>query len=241
MRLPTKKSIHLIRGSIVHEVLEKLFDFDVSVIDHEDYEYGLRSFVTSYLIKLWKKNADKLAELDLTQEELEEFLIDSQAMLGNFIEHFSKKIDLKMQETKDFVEAFKQISPVAEEKIMSYELNVMGFIDAVHKEDDGIVLMDYKTSKSDHLSDAYKLQLAIYGLLYKVKHKIVPKRVGINFLKFGEKTIDVDDELLELAENEIKFIHEATSGKDIEDYPQNESPLCKWSKGQCDFFEECIG
>ena len=101
--------------------------------------------------------------------------------------------------------------------------------------------MDYKTSKKAHITDAYKLQLAIYALLYQEEHKKMPDEVGIYFLKDGvEKIITVDDELLKLAKFKIEQIHASTTSDDITDYKKNQTPLCKWSTGQCDFYDYCF-
>ena len=63
--------------------------------------------------------------------------------------------------------------------------------------------MDYKTSNKDYLQDEYKLQLGIYALLYQQEHGIAPDKVGIDFLRFGEIVINVDENLLNLAKREI--------------------------------------
>jgi CRISPR/Cas system-associated exonuclease Cas4 (RecB family) len=101
--------------------------------------------------------------------------------------------------------------------------------------------MDYKTSNKDELSPDYKLQLGIYALLYKLKYNKTPARVGINFLKFGEKVVDVDDALLEHAKTQIVYVHEMTVSNHVNDYPKKESALCKWSSGKCDFYDFCSG
>src|SRR3989338_6780202 len=78
LKLPTKPSICLIRGSIVHEVLEKFFDLDIASLDEAELEFGMRSFVTAHLLRLWTKNKQKLMGLALPSEELERFLLESQ-------------------------------------------------------------------------------------------------------------------------------------------------------------------
>jgi putative RecB family exonuclease len=239
VKLPTKPSIHLIRGSIVHSVLEKFFELDVSCLDPEDYDHGFRSYVAACLTKLWKENGERLAKLGLSNQEIEDYLIDSVDMLNNFIDRFSIKLRQKM-ETDSFIDAFKVLTPAVEEEIVNEELGVRGFIDAIHDHDDEIVIMDYKTSKRDDLTPEYRLQLGIYALLYKLKYNAVPSKVGINFLKFDEKVIDVEPSLLEEAEKEVREIHEKTMTDNIDDYPKKESGLCKWSSGQCDFYDECM-
>jgi len=91
------------------------------------------------------------------------------------------------------------------------------------------------------LNENYKLQLGIYALLYQYKHKKTPDKAGIYFLRYKPRYISVDKELLNQAQFEIEQIHLNTQSTDIHDYPKNESGLCKFNGGQCDFYEFCFG
>ncbi|MBU4374327.1 MAG: PD-(D/E)XK nuclease family protein [Euryarchaeota archaeon] len=239
LRLPTKPSIHLIRGSIVHEVLENFFDININSLDKKDYKFGFRSYILAHLSKLWKQNSSKFSKLSLTKEQIEHYFVESHEMLNNFIESFSEKLEKRLKKTNDLEESFKQLTPFVEEEIVNQELAVRGFIDAIHDEGEGIVIIDYKTSNKDDISPEYRLQLGIYALLYQQKYGKAPDKVGINFLKFSEVIIDVDESLLEEAKHEIMFVHEMTQSDNIIDYPKKESGLCKWSGGECDFYGEC--
>jgi ATP-dependent helicase/DNAse subunit B len=240
LRLPTKPSIHLIRGSIVHEVLEKFFSLNPDDISKEDYKFFFKSYLTANLFKLWKNNQKKLAALKMTNYQLEQYLVDSQNMLTNFVDMFSSKLKKRITMTGSFDQAFKELTPIVEEKLVNEELGVMGYVDAIHNIDDKVIIIDYKTSSKDHLSPEYKLQLAIYALMYKRKYGLMPNKVGINFLKFGEQFLDVDQKMLDDAKQEIEFVHEQIKSREIRDYPKHESGLCKWSTGQCDFYEVCM-
>ncbi len=240
LKLPTKQSIHLIRGSVVHGVLEKFFDIDITSLDPVDYKYGFRSYIMASFARLWKDNKERLLRLNLSGDQLDHYYIESQDMLNNFLDSFSEKLDEKLKKTNDLGEAFKMMTPFVEEEIKNEELMVRGFIDAIHSDSDEIIIMDYKTSNKEDITPEYRLQLGIYALLYKEKYNKTPDKVGINFLRFGEKMIDVDDSLLEEARTEIMFVHEMTGSDNIADYSRKESGLCKWSTGQCDFYDECI-
>ena len=100
--------------------------------------------------------------------------------------------------------------------------------------------MDYKTSKKSEISEAYRLQLAIYALLYEEKHGHRPAKVGIYFLNESEKLLDVNEELLRLAKMEIDMIHAATEPDHLEAYPMKISRLCNYGSGKCDFYEKCF-
>ena len=142
-----------------------------------------------------------------------------------------------------FPEAFKKLTPVREKEYLDWDFYVKGFIDAVENVDGKIRLMDYKTSKRAKLSDEYKLQLAIYAMLYELEHKEKPHEVGIYFLKFkggeAEQVLPVDEELIKHAKFKVEQIHASTTTDNIGDFPLNKTPLCKWSTGQCDFYDYC--
>jgi CRISPR/Cas system-associated exonuclease Cas4 (RecB family) len=160
-------------------------------------------------------------------------------MINNFHQTFCVQLK-KYAEKEGFHKAFQHLAPETEKHYSSKDHGVRGFIDAIHKIEDEIILMDYKTSKKPEISEGYKLQLAIYALLYEEKHGVLPDKVGINFLKFNEQTLAVDMDLVNFAKKEVAFIHENTQSTEMVDYPKTITPLCKWRTGQCDFYNTCI-
>jgi len=234
-KLPTKPSIHLLRGSIVHSILEEFFKIDINNISEKNFVFELNVLINEIFINHWKKRQPQLESLNL--DNLEFYFNETKSMINEWITNFISKL-INQMENLPFKESFKKLTPKTEIKYTSQKHNVMGFIDAVH-EDEEITLVDYKTSSKDEFSEEYKLQMAIYALLYHEKNNKMPHKVGINFLKFGEKFIQVDEDLIELAKQECKQIQKVTSSNKIEDYPKKESGLCKWSSGQCDFYNIC--
>jgi len=73
-----------------------------------------------------------------------------------------------------------------------------------------------------------------------IKRIIKLESISPEAMRHGEKTIKADEKLLKLAEKECLEIHRRTLSDDIEDYPLNPGPLCKWSTGQCDFYNICF-
>jgi hypothetical protein len=103
--------------------------------------------------------------------------------------------------------------------------------------------MDYKSSKKFDVTNEYRLQLAIYAMLYEETHGKRPHKVGIYFLKDTGKHeyhMDVDEELIKMAKLEVEMMHLNSETSDIKNYPKNVTPLCKWSSGQCDFYVRCF-
>ena len=68
--LPTSPSIHLIRGNIVHSVLEDFFDFDRKTIETED---ALRMHLFLLFEKYWNDKYPELLELDLGERKLQTY------------------------------------------------------------------------------------------------------------------------------------------------------------------------
>ncbi len=236
LELPTVPSIHLVRGHVVHAVLENFFRIDLSQIDSRNYDFALKKTIQELLMRYWKDEKD-FHKLDLTKEKLMFFFDESMLMLLNWINQFIARLEAMMAQGFSFIDSFKRLTPKTEQQYISVEHQVQGFIDAVEEIDEVVRIIDYKTSKSYDISDEYKLQLAIYALLYNEKHGKMPNKVGINFLKDVEKFLDVDEKLIEYAKKEIALVHKKTASDNIEDYPMIPQTLCKW----CDFFNKCFG
>ena len=236
-KLPTKHSIHLVRGNIVHSALEDFFEIDFEKLGKvDDYKFFLHSFVGALLLKHWQLKHKELESLGMSEYELQEYYNDSADMLKKWVGTFLETID-----ENNFIEDFKSKIPIREQEYSSDKYKVRGFIDAIENVDGEVRVMDYKTSKRPHLSDAYHLQLNIYALLYHEKHGKLPDKLGIYFLKFGEQTIPCSMDNVREAAREVTLVHELTTANEIEFYPRRTSPLCKWKTGQCDFYDVCFG
>lgn len=243
LKMPTSPSIHLVRGSVAHLVLENLFEI-VPEVFTDNFQTEMQVVVLELFKKYWNESSQDLAKVGLLPEELDKYYQETQLMLLNWLKGFIYKIDKLIVSGMSFIDAWKKLKPETEIEYRSEELFVRGYIDAIEKHDgekEGIRLMDYKTSKRPHITKEYRLQLGIYALMYELKHGIRPDKVGIYFLKENEQVLDVDDDLIQNAKFMIEQIHMSTDGvDDLESYPRNETPLCKWSSGQCDFYDYCF-
>lgn len=236
--LPQKPNIFQLRGKIAHQVLEDFFKLDISKLPRENFEFNMKVFLQDMLSRLWEASSNEFNELELSMQEIEEYKQETQHMIQCWFLDFFNRLK-SLQQEMGFMEAFNRLMPVSEEHFISNEIGVQGYVDAIHKDNKGIKILDYKTSKKDYISDDYKLQLAIYSLLYHEKYEMYPQKAGLYLLKHGERLLDVTEELLEFGRNELEKIHINTNSKDIRDYPRNPSILCNWGRGQCDFYEEC--
>lgn len=234
-QLETKPNVHQLRGNIAHKVLELFFDQDVSRLTLDSFELGLMEVMQDLLVKEWSKANGQLKALGLTPVQAQFYFEDTLLMLLNWLNHFVRKVYAL---EGSFPERFAKLTPIREELLMSPALQAKGIIDAIETYDGQVRIMDYKTSNHSN-EEEYRLQLAIYALLYYEKHGRLPDKAGIYFLKDRPKFIDVDESLLELARKEIALIHQLTRSDHLQHYPRNPSRLCKWSTGQCDFFDIC--
>ena len=228
-------NIHQVRGNIVHSVLEKFFDLDVSNLDMNNFEPELVHNVQKLMMQEWSAAEEKLKTLDLDSVKRRFYFEESTLMLLNWLAQFSHKVK---GIGGNFPEVFKSLTPEREKELVAPQLFVKGIIDAIETHGNETRIMDYKTSKSFNEKD-HKLQLAIYSLLYLENFGKMPDKVGIYFLKDRPKFIMVDDSLIQHARKEIEWMHAQTQGDIIEDYPRKPGPLCKWSTGQCEYFDIC--
>ncbi len=240
LKLPTGESIHLLRGKLVHSVLEKFYEIDSKTISKENHREQLSFYIKNLFNAYWSKNEKAMRKCLESDKQLEFYYEESAMMMANWLTNFFRKIE-PLFEAMSFQEAFESLKPLAiEEEFKDEQLQVRGFVDYIEEENGKIRIMDYKTSKSFHISDEYRLQLGIYALLYEKQHGQKPHEVGIWFLKDKEVTIPVTQELIDNARKEIEQIHLSTNSDKIEDYPVTITPLCKWKTGQCDFYDFCV-
>ena len=229
MGLELAPTIYLVRGKIVHSVLEDLFKVGVDSIDNGHYEFELRMLVQSLFNEKWTAAKDELEELKLGNNRLNFFYDESVEMLDNWFNNFIGKVINKAKKV-GFKEAFETFKPETEVYYKSDKHMIQGFIDAVINDGGVISLIDYKSSRRDNFTDEYRLQLAIYALLYEEKHGKKPDFVGVDFLKHRSKILTVDDELIALAAREAKIIQEKTKSEDLNDYPKGTGPYCDCKK-----------
>jgi CRISPR/Cas system-associated exonuclease Cas4 (RecB family) len=234
-------NIHQVRGNIAHTTLENFFDIDVSQFTKETYALKFRESIQRLFVFTWKQYEPKLKGLKLNPDQIKFYFEETMLMLMNWTNQFVESTAKLMNGGSFSVqEAFEKQTPIREQQYKSDNYSVRGFIDAIQHVDDEVHIIDYKTNARFDFKDSIKLQLAIYSLLYFEKHGQMPSKVGIFFLRHKLKMMNVDEQLLQLAREEIELIHQHTSTtEEKKDYPKVITPLCKWSTGQCDFYDVC--
>ncbi|MDP4012700.1 MAG: PD-(D/E)XK nuclease family protein [Candidatus Nanoarchaeia archaeon] len=243
-KLPTPPNIHMIRGNVVHSVLENIYNLETKDLDFDNYETVFKSKLQELTVQFWKEKEEVIKEFALTDEEIAKYFEQAVLMALNWFELFKHR--LKLYTDKGFEDAFERIKPLREKKYFSEYYRVQGFIDVIESLGDEVRIMDYKTTSNSSMNDAYKLQLAIYSLLYFEEHGKLPNKVGIYFVSYdgvSEILLDVSKDLLDYAKGEIENIKEKTVSNKLEDYPKTEEPnrKCKWNGGKCEYYDICFG
>lgn len=237
LELPGKESVAAINGKAVHSALEHFFKIDPSVLSFNNYENELRNHLLNSFNQAWITSVPTLITLEEDKDKIKSYYEDSLVMLDHFIMIFLAKLKNEMT-TTSLKQAFQILTPETEVAMFSNNHNVRGFIDAIHKNNGEILILDYKTTRSDEITEDYKLQLAIYTLLYQEQFGNLPHKVGLSFLRHGtEKYVPITEELLALAKEECQNIQDHTTSDNIEDYPKNLGPTCRW----CDYKDICFG
>ena len=239
-KLPQKFTIHLFRGTIVHDILEKLFT--------ERFKYASRwrnqaaqKWVVEQFEEKWNDLVDNKAWLFKDYDE-PTFRKETKAMLVNFCDRTERKlaelIEWNIYRSKDM--AFNNVRPkFAEQRIYNDDLRITGIIDSVVQDfEKNISIIDYKTSKryKPYLPDDYYRQLIIYALLYYEKTGVVPMFAGVNWLRYDDTYfVRITSSELSEARRLIQNIHTEliNRGEDKDKYEKVPQKLCEW----CAFYK----
>ena len=249
-KLPQKKTIHLFRGTLVHQILEDLFKKQFKTLPQ--WEKGVpKLWVQGQFEDGWEEKIAKhkwLWEVH-TKEEMDAMYKETEALLQNFVDSVNKKltemVDWKIFKNKQ--QAWNAVAPkYAEKWVKSKEYAIVGVIDVVCNDfDGGTTLLDYKTSKryGPYLPEEYYRQLIIYAFLYTLEMGEMPNFVGVNYLRFDDTFfVKVGQAELDEARDLIKMVHDCIKEREeYEDrYEQKPQNLCKWCSfhksqgGPCD-------
>jgi len=242
-KLPDKLTLHLFRGTVVHNILQDIFTKEFKSPhkwrNGEPQEWAVLEFR-----KKWK-------ELHETKEWLfKDPNIDGDVMERETIElliNFCHKIEKKLNELIDWgvakspYHALHQLKPhFAEQRIHNEEFKTMGIIDSVVKDfEDNISIVDYKTSKryGHWVPEDYYRQLIIYALLYYKDTGVMPMFAGIDWLRYDESYfVRITQSEIDEAQNLIRGVHDdlENRGTDIENYELVPQKLCEW----CAFYHK---
>lgn len=187
LRIPIMEHHTVIYGRAMHNAVTKYFQFKMAG----------RNMALVDLLNAFSESFIPQGFLDEKHQQ-ERFRIGRQALTRFFNE------DQKRDAKPLFIE--KEFSFVQESN------KITGRFDRIDMEEDGAVIIDFKTSEINKQKDAdirtkESLQLALYALAYKNIFGKLPKRVELHFLEsglVGKSAIEDDD--LEKVKEKIKEV-----------------------------------
>lgn len=155
--------------------------------------------------KNWQKQKNEIQKLSLDGKTIDEFYSESQTMLLGWLKRYSQK-------------GYRR--PKTEIKLFSKTHGVMGIVDAIFVNNGNTLLIDYKTSKKNEISEDIKVQLAIYALLFRERFGKMTDIVAIDFLKHQEeRRFRASEKLIQYAAQLCSDIHKKTISNNEKDYP----------------------
>ncbi len=242
-KIPQKKTVHLFRGTLVHQVLEDLFKKQFRTLPQ--WEKGVpKAWIQEQFESGWEEKIAKHKWLwDVhTKEEMDNMYLETEALLQNFVDSVDKKLTemVTWKIYKNKQQAWNAVAPkYAEKWVKSKDYAIVGVVDVVCKDfDGGTTLLDYKTSKryGAYLPEEYYRQLIIYAFLYTLEMGEMPTFVGVSYLRFDDTFfVKVNQQVLDEAKDLIKMVHDCIKEREeYEDrYEQKPQNLCKW----CSFYK----
>ena len=242
-KIPQKKTVHLFRGTLVHQVLEDLFKKQFRTLPQ--WEKGVpKAWIQEQFESGWEEKIAKHKWLwDVhTKEEMDNMYLETEALLQNFVDSVDKKLTemVTWKIYKNKQQAWNAVAPkYAEKWVKSKDYAIVGVVDVVCQDfDGGTTLLDYKTSKryGAYLPEEYYRQLIIYAFLYTLEMGEMPTFVGVSYLRFDDTFfVKVNQQVLDEAKDLIKMVHDCIKEREeYEDrYEQKPQNLCKW----CSFYK----
>jgi DNA helicase-2/ATP-dependent DNA helicase PcrA len=200
LRVPIMEHHTVIYGRAMHDTVSKYFQFKLAG----------KKMKLPQLLDTFKENFDPQGFLD-EKHQKERFRIGREALIKFF----------DSEEGRDS-------KPLFIEKDFSFVLEdnkISGRFDRIDKEDDGIVIMDFKTSEIKTQKEADKrtkesLQLKLYAFAYKNIFSALPKRVELYFLEsgiIGKSEVKEDD--LEGLKEKIKEVASEIRQRNFQAHP----------------------
>ena len=234
-KIPVEEKFALVRGKLVHRVCEDFFSWRPP---------GAMSY--SELKDTMVRNAMELLDRHWEDMEISErFGNDRYEETRRMVEHFVHLHGWRMESIysryRDVLKAWHFSKPrFTEYYIEDQELNLHGYIDAVHEIDGRAVIVDYKTSSVYQLpiSEEHQWQLYMYALLYTRKEHSMPSHVCAQYLLTGQTSVyPVRTAFLQEAERLVRHVVENTQSRDEEDYPRNTGyKFCRY----CEYRHVCF-
>ena len=220
-KLPEPPSIDAARGTVIHGILEKLFDLDA----------GQRTIA---------------AAIDLAEPQWQELLAED-TELAELVATVPGGLPALLQSTGELLDSYfaledpRRLEPAEREVLVETTLpsgvHLKGFVDRLDRSPAGdLRIVDYKSGKSPH--EAYEgkalFQLRFYALVLWRSTGVLPRLLRLYYLRDRE-ILDYSPDAadLESLERQVDAIATAIiKARETGDWRQKPSKLCDWCAHQ---------
>ena len=229
-RLPEPPSAAAVRGTLVHEVLERMFDLPATERSIE----STKALVSQAWLRLAAANADAATSLMVDAK-----LDGSGGDAAHFADAMVKRIQ-PLLETYFTLEDPSRLEPHAREVAISVEIaegfTIRGFIDRVDKAPAGqIRIVDYKTGRAPRAGFESKpmFQMRFYALAWWRLTGEIPAMLQLLYLGSKETLrYEPDEQDLLNTEQKILSIRSRIQAAVVEGFTPTPSKLCSWCSYQ---------
>jgi len=222
-RIPEPPSAAATLGTLVHSILEKVFDLPQ------------RERTLEAALGMLRPTWDSMCEKTPALRELHETPHDLEAWLGEAKQRLDTYFSLENPQ---------RLEPDSREQFLQWDLpdgpTLRGIVDRVDVAQDGSIrIIDYKTGKapSPQYGQQAKFQMRFYALLVARLRGRIPSVLQLLYLRDGGTvSLNPTSEDLDLAEHQIREVwSDILNSARSSEWPTKRSQLCAW----CNFQTLC--
>lgn len=228
-KLVERPGLDALRGSLVHLILEKIFnnpptdrDFTKAVSLTKDCWQELVQLEPELMCALDENLTFPLTEsVEITQERLDVLFEEVKTLLANYYS----------------LEDPSKIQPKSTEELIEYDLTddlkIKGYVDRIDESPQGwLRINDYKTGKSpkENFSSKAMFQLKFYALILFKSTKQIPKLLRLIYLKDSQiLTYEPNEQELLLTLKKVEAVaSQIQLSKETNQWPTNVTKLCDY-------------
>ncbi|CAB4873333.1 unannotated protein [freshwater metagenome] len=211
--LPEPPSIDAERGTLIHTILEDIFELPS----------GERTLAnaTDLLPERWQKQISEKPELANLVPNDKEFSDRAGALLSNYF---------ALEDPQSFEPTYRELHL---EMDLSEKLYLHGYVDRLDVAPTGEVrIVDYKTGKAPKPGWEEKalFQLRVYALLYWRNHGVVPRLLQLIYLGDTKliRSTPTESELLATEKTLFRVAEEILKAISEDSFAPKPSKLCDW-------------
>jgi putative RecB family exonuclease len=226
-KLVERPGLDALRGSLVHLILEKIFN---SPPEDRDFTRAISLTKTC-----WQELVQQEPELICALDENITFPLTESFVISD------ERLDVLFEEVKTLVANYysledpSRIQPKSTEELIEFDLSenlkIKGYVDRIDESPQGwLRINDYKTGKSpkENFSSKAMFQLKFYALVIFKSTKQVPKLLRLIYLKDSQiLTYEPTEQDLELTLKKVEAVAaQIVNSKETNDWPTNITKLC---------------